>query len=119
MVIKRPRSLTSEGIRKLCKSLNTEFNKANIKIGRDTLFNILRNHSMITHRKKHRSKTANSLYRLYEYKNIIKDLKIIKPNPVWFCEITYIKTVKGFRCLALITSLYSREIVGYDIGDGL
>ena len=67
MVIKRRRFLTSEGVRKLCESLNSEFNKASVKIGRDTSLNILRKHNMITHRKEHRSKTTNSLYRLYEY----------------------------------------------------
>jgi transposase InsO family protein len=34
-------------------------------------------------------------------------------------DITYIRTVKGFCYLALITDMYSREIVGYDLSDSL
>lgn len=38
-----------------------------------------------------------------------------KPNQVWVSDITYIRTVKGFCYLALITDMYSRKIVGYDL----
>ena len=55
-------------------SLHNEFTKANLKVGRDTLFNILRKHHMLTLRKKPTYKTTNSMHRFYKYKNIIKDL---------------------------------------------
>jgi len=62
IVLKRRRSLPREGVRKLKVSLNQEFKNANIKVGRDTLFNILRKHNMLIHRKKYSSKTTNSLH---------------------------------------------------------
>jgi transposase InsO family protein len=37
----------------------------------------------------------------------------------WVSDITYIRTVNGFCYLALITDMYSRKIVGYDISDSL
>jgi transposase InsO family protein len=37
----------------------------------------------------------------------------------WLSDITYIRTIKGFCYLALITDMYSRKIVGYDISDSL
>jgi len=40
-------------------------------------------------------------------------------NQVWVSDIMYIRTVSGFCYLALITDLYSRKIVGYDISDSL
>lgn len=46
-------------------------------------------------------------------------MKIIRPNQFWVSEITYIKTVKGFYYLALITDLYSRKIESYDLSDSL
>ena len=46
-------------------------------------------------------------------------MKVTAPNQVWVSDITYIRTVKGFCYLALITDLYSRKIVGYDISDSL
>lgn len=106
-------------MRKLEKSLDNQFNKANLKVGRDTLFNVLRKHNMLTLRKKYSSRTTNSLHRFYKYKNIIKDVEVTRPNQVWASDITYIRTIKGFCYLALITDMYSRKIVGHDLSDSL
>lgn len=106
-------------MRKLKKSLNDDFNKANLKVGRDTLFNVLRKYQMLTLRKKYSCRTTNSLHRFYKYKNIIKDVEVTRPNQVWASDITYIRTVKGFCYLALITDMYSRKIIGYDLSNSL
>jgi putative transposase len=101
------------------KSLNQDFEKQQLKVGRDTLFNVLRKNQMLTLRKKYSCRTTNSYHRFYKYNNIIKDVEINKPNQVWASDITYIRTVKGFCYLALITDMYSRKIVGYDLSDSL
>ena len=59
------------------------------------------------------------MHRFYKYKNTIKDVKVSKVNQVWVSDITYIRTVKGFCYLALITDVFSRKIVGYDISNSL
>ena len=119
IVKKRRKSLPREGVRKLTKALDVDFNKANIKVGRDTLFNVLRKYQMLTLRKKTSARTTNSYHRFYKYNNIIKDVKVIRPNQVWVSDITYIRTIKGFCYLALITDVHSRKIVGYDLSDRL
>tara|TARA_B100000945_G_C20196320_1_gene509263 strand:+ start:243 stop:737 length:495 start_codon:yes stop_codon:yes gene_type:complete len=119
IVKNRRKSLPREGVRKLTRSLDVEFANANLKIGRDTLFNILRKHNMLTLRKKYSSRTTNSLHRFHKYKNIIKDVNVTRPNQVWVSDITYIRTIKGFCYLALITDMHSRKIVGYDISNSL
>ena len=119
IVRERRKSLPREGVRKLTKSLDNEFKKAKLKVGRDTLFNVLRKHNMLTLRKKNSARTTNSYHRFYKYKNIIKDMKITRANQVWVSDITYIRTLKGFCYLALITDMHSRKIVGYDISDSL
>jgi len=101
------------------KSLKQDFEKQHLKVGRDTLFNVLREHQMLTLRKKYSARTTNSHHRFYKYNNIIKDLEITKPNQVWVSDITYIRTIKGFCYLALITDMHSRKIVGYDLSDSL
>ena len=53
------------------------------------------------------------------FPNLIQDLEITHPNQVWVSDITYITTEEGFVYLALITDLYSRFIVGYDISSSL
>jgi len=119
LVSRKRKSLPREGVRKLIRSLDNEFYNANLKVGRDTLFKVLRKHNMLTLRKKTSARTTNSYHRFYKYNNIIKDLEVSRANQVWVSDITYIRTVKGFCYLALITDMYSRKIVGYDISDSL
>ncbi len=119
IVQKRRKSLPREGVRKLMKSLNNDFQKQQLKVGRDTLFKVLREHNMLTLRKKYSARTTNSYHRFYKYNNIIKDVEVTRSNQVWASDITYIRTVKGFCYLALITDMHSRKIVGYDLSDSL
>jgi len=119
IVKKRRKSLPREGVRKLMKSLNNDFEIQQLKVGRDTLFKVLREHKMLTLRKKYSARTTNSYHRFYKYNNIIKDIEVTRPNQVWVSDITYIRTIKGFCYLALITDMHSRKIVGYDLSDSL
>ncbi len=119
LVHKRRRTLPREGARKLMKSLKADFDKHNIKIGRDQLLDILRDNDLLIRRKKYSSRTTNSHHRFYKYNNIIKDVDINRSNQVWAADITYIRTIKGFCYLALITDMHSRKIVGYDLSDSL
>jgi putative transposase len=107
------------GTRKLYEALHTLFILEGLKVGRDRLFDILREHEMLIRRKKASCKTTDSYHRFHKYNNLVKDMKVTAPNQVWVSDITYIRTVKGFCYLALITDMYSRKIVGYDISDSL
>ncbi len=119
LVNERRRILPREGTRKLMKALQEGFRNNNLKIGRDQLFRILRENELLVRRKKYSSRTTNSYHRFYKYNNIIKDVEIERPNQVWAADITYIRTIKGFCYLALITDMYSRKIVGFDLSDSL
>ena len=107
------------GTRKLHEALLPSFEAAHIKVGRNSLFNILRKNNMLVKRKKAYAKTTNSYHHFHKYNNLVKELEITKPNQVWVSDITYIRTVNGFCYLALITDMYSRKIIGYDISDSL
>lgn len=107
------------GTRKLYEALHVLFIIGNMKIGRDKLFDILREQEMLVKRKKTSCKTTDSYHRFHKYKNLVKDMEVTAPNQVWVSDITYIRTIKGFCYLALITDLYSRKIVGYDLSDTL
>lgn len=107
------------GTRKLYETLHALFILEGLKVGRDKLFDILREQEMLIRRKKASCKTTNSYHRFHKYNNLIKDMDINVPNQVWASDITYIRTISGFCYLALITDMYSRKIVGYDISDSL
>jgi putative transposase len=107
------------GVRKLYEALRPAFDAAHIKLGRDSLFDILRANNMLVKRKRAYTKTTNSYHHFHKYNNLIKEMVVTKPNQVWVSDITYIRTVKGFCYLALITDMYSRKIIGYDLSDSL
>lgn len=104
---------------KLHVALQPSFKAAGLKIGRDSLFDILREHDMLVKPKKSTCRTTYSYHRFYTYKNLVKNMTVTRPNQVWVSDITYIRTVSGFCYLALITDMYSRKIVGYDMSNSL
>ena len=107
------------GTRKLHEALRLPFEASGLKVGRDKLFSILRAHDLLVRRKKASCRTTNSYHRFHKYKNLVKGMEVNAPNQVWVSDITYIRTVNGFCYLALITDLFSRRIVGYDLSDTL
>lgn len=108
-----------EGGRKLFIGLRTELREQEIKLGRDKLFDILRSNDMLVRPRKSYTVTTNSRHNFYKYSNKIKDFTPTKKNQLWVSDITYIRTLRGFCYLALITDAYSRKIVGYDISNTL
>jgi len=119
MVDLKRKILPRVGCRKLLFHLQNDFIKMDVKVGRDRLFNILRTNSMLVKPKRTSCRTTNSYHHFHKYNNLIKDFCPTKINQVWVSDITYIRTVNGFCYLALITDIYSRKIVGFDISDSL
>ena len=63
--------------------------------------------------------TTNSRHRFTVHKNLIEQMEVRAANQVWVSDITYLRTIEGFCYLGLITDVYSRKIIGYDISDSL
>jgi len=90
-----------------------------VYVGRDRLFEILRDHHMLVQRRKRYTRTTDSRHPFRYYSNLIKDIRIDRPGQVYVSDITYIHTLEGFQYLALVTDYYSRKIVGYNLSDSL
>ena len=104
------------GVRKLKEYLATEFR---LKVGRDELFNILRDEGMLIRKRRYKKRTTYSNHNMRVYKNAIKDVVPMRPNEVWVSDITYIQYLDTDYYLFLITDLYSRKIVGWCLSDNL
>lgn len=98
----------------LLKDLSKE-----LHIGRDKLFTLLREEGLLVEPKKSYVKTTNSYHRFRVYKNELSKKKINSPNQAWASDITYISTTSGFMYLFLLTDMYSRKIVGWDLSENL
>jgi transposase InsO family protein len=119
LVKERRKTQPREGCRKLYAALRPNFESEGLKIGRDMLFDILRDKDMLVEPKRSGVRTTNSYHHFHKYANLIKDMQITKPNQVWVSDITYLQLVKGHCYLALITDVFSRKIVGYDVSESL
>ncbi len=100
---------------KLYSELKSEFEKQNIKIGRDKFFLFLRENKLLVPKHKKHHITTNSHHRFHKYKNKIKNFVPTRPEQLWVTDITYIKTENGHNYLALVTDAYSKKIMGYCI----
>lgn len=107
------------GGRKLYELLKKTFAGMGIKVGRDTLFGILRDHELLIEPKRNFTVTTKSFGRFYQYKDHYNDQTFTSPNQAWVSDITYIRVGEGFEYLSLITDAYSRKIVGWELGPSL
>jgi len=113
------RKMPKLGGKKLYRKICPDLERMQIKLGRDKFFRLLGKYKLLIHRKKRYAKTTNSSHRFKIHKNLIKDLEPDQRNKVWVSDITYIIVDDSFCYLCLITDLYSRRIVGYDISESL
>ena len=111
------------GTRKLHHMLSDSFESAQLKVGRDALFDILRqSHMLVTPRRAYH-KTTDSHHRFRRHPNLLKaGQEQVQPHAaeqVWVADITYLPTHSGFVYLSLVTDAYSRKIVGHHVHDSL
>jgi len=111
--------MTRIGTRKLHYLIKPSLDKIGIRCGRDRLNAILKFEGMLVKKKRNYMRTTNSYHRFYKYPNLIKDIEINRAEQVRASDITYIRTGEGFMYLSLITDLYSKQVVGYELSDNL
>ena len=107
------RELPGLGGHKLYKCIYQPLRTNDIKMGRDKLFTLLRNHKLLIDRKRRNPKTTQSHHWFRRYPNLVKDVELIKPEQVWVADITYISIGYDFNYLSIITDAYSKQIMGF------
>jgi len=107
------------GGRKLHHLLSKKFADSELAMGRDQLYNLLRERKLLVPQRRNYRRTTQSYHRFRVYTNLIRDLVIHRILQVVVADITYIHTLEGFCYLALLTDACSRKIVGYDLSRSL
>ncbi len=121
-LIREKRKIWKKGSgRNLHASLQEEFKKHKIKIGRDKFFDLLGRNNLLKSPRRYRTRTTFSFHHFHKYPNLITELTPVRPNQVIVSDITYIwiKGTESFSYLFLITDMYSRKILGYCISEDL
>lgn len=90
-----------------------------IEVGRDHLFDLLRENKLLYRIRKRNFNTTFSKHNLRTYPNLAKEVVPMRPNELWVSDITYIVFGYEFRFLFLITDVYSKKIVGWRYADNL
>lgn len=106
------------GCRKVLYKIQSMLDAEGLKIGRDRLFDLLRETNMLVKPlKKYRRTTVPGLWRA---PNRLPGLVVSQRNQVWVCDITYLELMKTrFAYLFLLMDLYSRYIVGWHVSSSL
>jgi putative transposase len=107
------------GTRKLMLLLEDFMKEHKIKMGRDALFDLLREHHLLIRKRKRCVQTTFSRHWYKKYPNLIKQYEPLAANLLWVSDITYICLEDGFAYLSLITDAYSRKIVGFYLSESL
>lgn len=72
------------------------FEVEGLKVDKDKLFDIFREHGMLIRRNKSTYKTTDFCHRFNKYKNLAKDMAVPAPNQAaWVSDISYIQTING------------------------
>lgn len=112
------------GLKKMWHMYQEEFRCERDILGRDAFSNLLVDANMKIRQKVRSPRTTDSSHGLPTYPNLVKDLIPVAPNQLWVSDITYItiwhSEIKYAFCyLSLILDAYTKEIVGWSVGDTL
>jgi transposase InsO family protein len=107
------------GGRKLLHMIGAELVENQVEVGRDRFFAVLREYELLVARKAGRVKTTNSRHSLPVFRNLIEEREAKAPHEIWVSDLTYIRTEEGFLFGAVVMDLYSRKLIGSQIGDSL
>lgn len=111
------------GTRKLHHLLKQPLEQAQAGLGRDALFDVLRQARLLVAPRRAYHKTTNSHHRFRRHPNLLKagpgQVRPSGGEQVWVADITYLPTDRGFVYLSLITDAWSRKIVGHHVHDSL
>ena len=106
------RSMPRLGTRKLHYLLKEQ----GVDIGRDHLYELLRQESMLVIRRKRYIRTTNSSAWRNQYTDLTTGIELVRPEQLWVADITYLDTAKeGNIYLHLVTDAYSKQIMGYEL----
>lgn len=117
MVLDIRRYMPRLGTRKLYYLLKPKLRKLGIKLGRDALFDYLRNEQLLVRPKRSFIKTTNSRHWMKKHPNLLKEYEPHNPEEVLVSDITYLQSEEGVHYLSLVTDAFSRKIMGYELSN--
>ncbi len=119
LVLSQVHSIRKRQPRIGCRKLLVKLEEKGIEIGRDALFDMLRDNGLLVRRRRNGARTTNSSHWLRKYPNLTRHFEAMRPNRLWVSDITYLETDEGYLYLFLITDACSKKILGFALADNL
>lgn len=112
------------GGEKLWLMYRHEFGASEASVGRDCFCAILSKYNLTVRKRLRAPRTTDSSHYLPRYPDLTRTLLPDHPDQLWVSDITYITLWLAdesytFCYLSLVTDAYTREIIGYCVGDSL
>lgn len=109
-------SKSSLGSRQMMKQLRKE----GFEIGRYRVRKLMARLKLVVKCKPRHTNTTDSNHQQPVAENVLdRQFRPATANQVWTTDITYIWTLQGWVYLAVVLDLYSRRVVGWNIGDSM
>jgi len=107
------------GTEKVYHMIKPFLKEHSIKMGRDKLDKLLKSYKLQSCRRKRRAGGTNSNHGYRKYPNLAKDKTPTRPNELLASDITYVRCLRNFSYLSLITDSYSHKITGWHLSENL
>ena len=95
-------------------------------VGYNRFYDIIERYGLKVRKRKRRATTTDSRHDLPLYSNLVKELIPIRPCELMVSDITYIPLCldpqndeNTFCYLSLVADSYTKEIIGYSVGESL
>ena len=110
---------------KLWRMYRKEFGSEH-SVGYNRFYDIIDRYGLKVRKRRCRTRSTDSGHGLPLYPNLVKELIPVRPNQLWVSDITYMPVCLdaesgeyGFCYLSLVTDYYTKEIVGWCVGETL
>jgi len=88
-----------------------------IRTGKERVRKLMKAHGIQARGKRKFKVTTDSSHSLPVSPNLLKrNFAVAQPNRIWTGDITYIETDEGWLYLAVVIDLFSRQVVGFAMG---
>lgn len=84
-----------------------------MQVNRKRVRRIMAQKELLRPLKRRKKRTTDSEHPYPRYPNLVKDLKVVRPDQVWASDITYVRLQQDFVYLAVILDVFTRAIRGW------
>ena len=105
----------SYGYRRLTAALRRE----GFRVNRKRVLRLMRQDNLLCLRKKRFVATTDSSHGLPVYPNLAPTLRLTGVDQLWCADLTYIRLGSEFIYLAVILDVFSRRVIGWELGRSL